>query len=106
MQKDKSLSIREWIALAVAEHVLHATGALFLFLQSVVDELGHGDVPEGTVSLGIGHFAGHKAFANLDFTALEVDVLPFQTVNFTGTHAGEKSNCEIPAEVFPDTSYK
>ena len=91
------------IALAVAEDVLRETArSLLLPAQRIEDKRGHLDLALRAVGLGVLVLSQHAGFADQDQPALEVDVLPLQSVDLAGAHAGEAAHQQVVAIVRPD----
>lgn len=93
----------EGLAFAIAEDELRqGAGALFLFLEGVVEELAHLDVALAAVGLGVFLFSRHDGFPDENQTAFEVDVLPLQSVDLAGAQSGEEAHGEVGAKIGSD----
>ena len=84
----------------VAEHIVRRLpGSLLLLLEGVIDQLRHLDVALTTVILGVFLAALGHSFADQDQTALEIDELPLQAIDFGSAQASEEARGAIGTEV-------
>ena len=86
---------RQWFPRSVRKDIGAVLRDFCLSLQRIEDRLGHLYLSRRTVSLGRRLLACHKGFANKNLSPLEVDVLPLEAMNLTGTHAGKEPDNEI-----------
>ena len=88
------------IACPVAENVFRQLACdLVLFLECVVDDLAHLDVAHAAVRLEFIFFTQDNGFTDIDQAALEVDVLPLQSVDFSRAHGGKDARFDVRTKI-------
>ena len=99
----REVLVIQWRAHQVAEHVVGQFSRHLVLLGEGLDyRLTHLDVALAAVGLGVFVLSKNHGFSDANQATLEIDVAPFEAMDFAGAHAGEKAHGEIVAIVRTD----